>query len=180
MSFTPFTFSTDDHFVRTILKLIMRFFAILAFAGAVSASILARQAPPGMYSVCTLNQHVKLSFSFYFRSPACALTCMASADTGSCQSDDNGCLCRDSAFVNSVTECVESSCTGSDLTNALAFAQENCAAVGVTLTSTPTPTPTSPTSSSGSTATTTQSSSSSSSSGSPSYVSILTHCVIRV
>ncbi|KAK7436690.1 hypothetical protein VKT23_018945 [Stygiomarasmius scandens] len=75
--------------------------------------------------------------------PSCAMPCVASADTGSCVPTDNSCLCRSESFVNSTTECIESSCSGNDLQAALSGAQQLCAAVGVTLTSTPTPTPTS-------------------------------------
>ncbi|TFK68139.1 hypothetical protein BDN72DRAFT_769779 [Pluteus cervinus] len=94
----------------------MRFsIAVAAIFGAVSASavLLPRQFPD------------------------CATACMANADPGSCQVTDNHCLCEDAAFVNSVTSCITSSCTGADLQTSLDGAQQLCAAVGVTLTSTP-------------------------------------------
>jgi len=67
--------------------------------------------------------------------PSCADSCMEHADFGSCSSGDNHCLCNNQAFVANVTACVEASCTGADLTNAEAFSQAVCKAVGVTLTS---------------------------------------------
>jgi cell division septation protein DedD len=69
--------------------------------------------------------------------PNCAATCLASADYGSCQPTDNACLCKNSAFIQSSTACIEKSCSGSDLTTAEADAQALCAQVGVTLTPPP-------------------------------------------
>jgi len=68
--------------------------------------------------------------------PNCAEQCLASADYGNCSSTDDTCLCNSSAFINSTTTCIQSSCTGSDLTTAEAASQALCAAVGVTLTAT--------------------------------------------
>ncbi|KAG0699426.1 hypothetical protein DFH29DRAFT_936956 [Suillus ampliporus] len=67
--------------------------------------------------------------------PNCAVPCMINADFGNCASTDDSCLCHSQAFINSTTTCIQSSCTGSDLTNAEAASQQLCAAVGVTLTS---------------------------------------------
>ncbi|KZT26073.1 hypothetical protein NEOLEDRAFT_267649 [Neolentinus lepideus HHB14362 ss-1] len=67
--------------------------------------------------------------------PSCATSCLMNADTGTCGENDT-CLCRSQAFINSTTTCIQQSCTGSDLTNAEAAAQELCAAVGVTLSAT--------------------------------------------
>ncbi|THU85128.1 hypothetical protein K435DRAFT_783425 [Dendrothele bispora CBS 962.96] len=75
--------------------------------------------------------------------PGCATSCLANADTGNCVASDNACLCRSQSFVDSTTQCIESSCSGNDLQTALTDAQMLCAAVGVTLTSTPGSTPTS-------------------------------------
>ncbi|KAI6020106.1 hypothetical protein PISMIDRAFT_678658 [Pisolithus microcarpus 441] len=66
--------------------------------------------------------------------PACAQTCITSANLGGCSATDDSCLCRNQSFVNAVTSCIESSCTGSDLQQAEEFAQSLCLAVGVTLT----------------------------------------------
>ncbi|EGO01268.1 hypothetical protein SERLA73DRAFT_179413 [Serpula lacrymans var. lacrymans S7.3] len=82
--------------------------------------------------------------------PNCAVACLIDANFGSCSSQDDACLCNDSAFVQSSTSCIQSSCTGSDLTNAEAAAQEMCAAVGVTL-ATASATTTSPTTTASST-----------------------------
>ncbi|KAG8715041.1 hypothetical protein FRC11_006001 [Ceratobasidium sp. 423] len=68
--------------------------------------------------------------------PSCALTCMTSADTGSCASTDNTCLCKSESFVNSTYTCIASTCKGDDLTNAVAAARALCIAAGVTLTQT--------------------------------------------
>ncbi|TFY57793.1 hypothetical protein EVJ58_g6814 [Rhodofomes roseus] len=65
--------------------------------------------------------------------PNCAESCLANANFGSCSSSDDTCLCNSSVFVNSVTSCIQSSCTGSDLTTAESDAQQLCLAVGVTL-----------------------------------------------
>ncbi|KAM5536780.1 hypothetical protein V8D89_009498 [Ganoderma adspersum] len=94
----------------------MRFFAVLALAAAVSAASLQRRQ------------------SF----PSCSTTCLTNANFGSCDPLDDSCLCHDSGFISSVTNCIVGACTGSDLTNAEAAAQQLCLAVGVTLTATPT------------------------------------------
>ncbi|KAF9224982.1 hypothetical protein BS17DRAFT_731760 [Gyrodon lividus] len=78
--------------------------------------------------------------------PNCAAPCLANANYGSCAPDDDTCLCNDQTFLNSTTTCIQSSCSGSDLTEAEAFAQALCLAVGVTLTAnSATPTATAPT-----------------------------------
>jgi len=66
--------------------------------------------------------------------PQCGLTCLTNANLGGCASNDNKCLCSNPAFVSSTTQCIQSSCTGSDLQAAETFAQQTCLAVGVTLT----------------------------------------------
>ncbi|EPS96363.1 hypothetical protein FOMPIDRAFT_1032411 [Fomitopsis schrenkii] len=66
--------------------------------------------------------------------PSCASSCLVNADFGNCNSTDDTCLCNSSTFVNSVTSCIESSCSGNDLETAEADAQQLCLAVGVTLT----------------------------------------------
>jgi len=70
--------------------------------------------------------------------PNCALSCLASGPLGNCASNDNACLCRNTAFITETTQCIEQSCSGSDLTEAEQYSQQLCEAVGVTLTSTPT------------------------------------------
>ncbi|KAH8112804.1 hypothetical protein DFH11DRAFT_384023 [Phellopilus nigrolimitatus] len=89
----------------------MRLSVTLLFASTAFATLVSRQSPP-----------------------QCALTCIATANTGTCSSTDNKCLCANQAFVSSTTNCIESTCTGSDLQSAIQFAQADCAAVGVTLT----------------------------------------------
>ncbi|KAI0048646.1 hypothetical protein FA95DRAFT_1557721 [Auriscalpium vulgare] len=67
--------------------------------------------------------------------PNCAIPCLTSADFGSCDQTDLTCLCNSSAFITSTTQCIQSACTGTDLSNAEAAARSECEAVGVTLTS---------------------------------------------
>ncbi|KAF8843506.1 hypothetical protein BDN67DRAFT_1066887 [Paxillus ammoniavirescens] len=79
--------------------------------------------------------------------PNCAAPCLANANFDGCSPDDDSCLCHDQTFINSTTSCIQSSCTGSDLAEAEAFAQSLCLAVGVTLTAasaTPTASATTP------------------------------------
>ncbi|KZT00727.1 uncharacterized protein LAESUDRAFT_665566 [Laetiporus sulphureus 93-53] len=66
--------------------------------------------------------------------PTCADTCLTNANLDGCNASDDSCLCNDKTFVDSVTSCIESACTGSDLTEAEEYAQQLCLAVGVTLT----------------------------------------------
>ncbi|KAF4603037.1 hypothetical protein EYR38_003442 [Pleurotus pulmonarius] len=78
----------------------------------------------------------------------CSLTCLdPTQSVNGCGPTDNACLCRDDAFISNTTECINTSCTGDDITNAQAAARSLCAAVGVTLTSTPASAPTSSSSS---------------------------------
>ncbi|KAL5478523.1 hypothetical protein ACEPAI_2707 [Sanghuangporus weigelae] len=123
----------------------MRFAVALLFAGFASASLYQRQTVP-----------------------QCALTCIANADLGGCSATDNNCLCNNPQFVSSTASCIESSCTGDDLNNAIGFAQQTCEAVGVTLTDTSAGSATGSATSSGASATTTSPSSSGSASGSAS------------
>ncbi|OSD00537.1 hypothetical protein PYCCODRAFT_1453309 [Trametes coccinea BRFM310] len=97
----------------------MRFFAVLALAAALSTASAAQ---------------IDRRQAGY---PSCALPCLASADFGSCDPTDDNCLCHSSGFINSVTSCVVSACSGSDLQQAESAAQQACASVGVTLTATP-------------------------------------------
>ncbi|TEB32838.1 hypothetical protein FA13DRAFT_1813187 [Coprinellus micaceus] len=113
----------------------MRFSAVVALfsAGLASAALLPRQT----------------------ELPACAQTCIAGSLTETtCDLTDNSCLCADQVFVGSVTRCITSTCTGDDLTGAVAGAQAMCADSGVTLTSSGTGAPTGTTTTTG-TATTT-------------------------
>ncbi|EJD01850.1 uncharacterized protein FOMMEDRAFT_88233 [Fomitiporia mediterranea MF3/22] len=89
----------------------MRFTITLLFAGVASAFLVSRQ-----------------------NVPQCALTCIGNADLGGCSATDNQCLCTNQQFIQSTTTCIESTCSGSDLAAAEAFAQQSCASVGVTLT----------------------------------------------
>ncbi|KIK57433.1 hypothetical protein GYMLUDRAFT_46314 [Collybiopsis luxurians FD-317 M1] len=121
------------------------------------------------------------SESFFFKRqqlnlPSCAVSCLASAPTGSCSTSDEKCLCSSSQFIAGASSCIESSCSGSDIQSALGAAATLCAQAGVTLdTSSIIAAATSSASASNSTATspsaTTSSSSSSSSSASPSSTS---------
>ena len=70
----------------------------------------------------------------------CALVCIANAPLGGCASTDNKCLCENPIFIDNVQSCIQSTCTGEDLTTAENFITETCDAVGVT--SLPTATPT--------------------------------------
>jgi len=77
--------------------------------------------------------------------PECAQPCLAKADLGTCAPGEITCLCNESSFIIATTQCINSSCSGSDLQKALQLAKDTCAAAGVTLTSSvPPPTSTSP------------------------------------
>jgi hypothetical protein len=54
---------------------------------------------------------------------------MGQADFGSCTADDISCLCHNDAFVTSVTDCINVSCSGDDREAAFVGSQELCAAV---------------------------------------------------
>ncbi|KAG8698730.1 hypothetical protein FRC08_005740 [Ceratobasidium sp. 394] len=69
--------------------------------------------------------------------PSCAMECIVSASTGSCQATDNTCLCKSDEFVQSTYQCVQQKCTNpDDLKAAIDGARALCAAAGVTLTQT--------------------------------------------
>ncbi|KAG8706267.1 hypothetical protein FRC08_001173 [Ceratobasidium sp. 394] len=89
-------------------------FALLALAAIVSAGSIHRR-----------------------QLPACAMQCMATAQTGGCDPTDNTCMCKNADFVNSTYECVQSTCTDPDeLKAAIEGARALCAAAGVSLTET--------------------------------------------
>ncbi|KAG8739856.1 hypothetical protein FRC10_005051 [Ceratobasidium sp. 414] len=89
-------------------------FTLLALAAVVSAGSISRR-----------------------QLPACAMQCMASADTGGCDPTDNTCMCNSAAFVTSTYQCVQQTCTDpSDLQAAIDGARALCAAAGVNLTET--------------------------------------------
>ncbi|KZP18635.1 hypothetical protein FIBSPDRAFT_1046130 [Athelia psychrophila] len=75
--------------------------------------------------------------TFYARQslPSCAVPCIENAQYGDCGQQDNVCMCNNSNFIYTTTACIESLCTGSDLTNAEQYSQAICRSVGVTLTS---------------------------------------------
>ena len=91
---------------------------------AVSASMLeARQSPfPCKSVIFGLFSH---SLSWI----ACAVPCLANANLGGCVATDTLCTCKNQAFVSSVTECIYSKCSGSDLTTAVDTAKQICEAV---------------------------------------------------
>ncbi|KAG8950816.1 hypothetical protein FRC04_007048, partial [Tulasnella sp. 424] len=69
--------------------------------------------------------------------PACATPCFSQAPTtGSCASTDDACLCKDTSYVQSVSTCVHSACTGQDLTTAELVGSALCRANGVDISST--------------------------------------------
>ena len=54
---------------------------------------------------------------------------MGQADFGSCTADDTSCLCHNEAFVASVTDCINTTCSDADREAAFLGAQQLCAAV---------------------------------------------------
>lgn len=56
----------------------------------------------------------------------CAITCLSTADYGSCNSSDYGCLCKSDTFIEGVASCFQSTCSGNDLTSATALSQQLC------------------------------------------------------
>ena len=67
-------------------------------------------------------------YSFNFLE-GCALPCVANANFGSCSHQDNACLCKSQAFINSTTTCIQGACQGQDLQNAEAYSQAICKSV---------------------------------------------------
>ncbi|KAJ7628300.1 hypothetical protein FB45DRAFT_748489, partial [Roridomyces roridus] len=61
--------------------------------------------------------------------PACAGECIAHPNTGGCSASDDTCLCKNSVFVQSTFQCIESTCQGADLANAIQTFKNICAAV---------------------------------------------------
>ena len=108
----------------------MRFALVTVALAAASASafnLVARQNIP-----CTLvatQLHVSQNHGTDILHPACAGTCIASADLGGCSDTDDACLCKNSAFVSSTYACIQKTCQGSDLQAAITAAQSLCAAV---------------------------------------------------
>ncbi|KAG7440479.1 uncharacterized protein BT62DRAFT_938012 [Guyanagaster necrorhizus] len=61
--------------------------------------------------------------------PACATSCITNVSYDNCSSSDNACLCKSETYVNTTLTCIESSCSGSDLTTAIETAEALCAEV---------------------------------------------------
>ncbi|KZV64000.1 hypothetical protein PENSPDRAFT_669323 [Peniophora sp. CONT] len=67
--------------------------------------------------------------------PSCANTCLVNPDLGGCDSaTDLTCVCHSQTFIDSTSECIAKSCSGSDLDQANETARQACLAVGVTIT----------------------------------------------
>ncbi|KAF6239369.1 hypothetical protein HO173_002631 [Letharia columbiana] len=66
--------------------------------------------------------------------PSCAQSPALSAigSTG-CQANDFACLCKDNSFINAALAGAEKQCSQADLQKVLAFAQQICGSVGVSL-----------------------------------------------
>jgi len=70
--------------------------------------------------------------------PACATNCVNNTPSSKCTNKtDVNCLCHDDDFITKATQCILTTCQGNDVQASEQFAQQLCAAVGVTLTSTP-------------------------------------------
>lgn len=66
--------------------------------------------------------------------PQCALTCaISSIGASGCSETDIKCICSASAFLTSITSCVQGSCTAAELAQTLKAAQGLCSSAGVTL-----------------------------------------------
>lgn len=68
--------------------------------------------------------------------PACASTCGNDVSTTGCTDTDGACLCKNTAYIQSVDSCFRGACTGTDLTNAEAVGEALCRAYGVDVSST--------------------------------------------
>ncbi|KAG9026268.1 hypothetical protein FS837_004671 [Tulasnella sp. UAMH 9824] len=68
--------------------------------------------------------------------PACAQPCVQNTPTNCEDRNNTACLCIDSSYYQTVTSCVQSSCTGQDLTNAETTGSALCRANGVIISST--------------------------------------------
>jgi len=65
--------------------------------------------------------------------PNCLVNCSNEVPLPpSCQPTDNACLCSNSDFVAASTQCLENTCSSSDLSTAEQYAAALCAAAGVT------------------------------------------------
>jgi hypothetical protein len=119
--FPPSLFALQQFAMRFTLTFVA---AVGAFSAA-TASMVARQSLPCTSrhpSFVTIYIHLVLLI-------ACAATCLANGDFGSCSQQDNACLCKSQAFVNSTTLCIQKACQGSDLADAEKYSQAVCAAV---------------------------------------------------
>ncbi|KIO24125.1 hypothetical protein M407DRAFT_26481 [Tulasnella calospora MUT 4182] len=68
--------------------------------------------------------------------PACAQACdKNSTPSSTCAAGDTACFCKDSAYVNSLVQCVRGTCTGQDLTTAEIVGAAVCRAVDVDISS---------------------------------------------
>lgn len=76
--------------------------------------------------------------------PACALSCLATANYGTCSQAalDQACLCQSQEFITSSTTCIRQSCSAEDDATAAQISNELCLEAGVTVSFTATATAT--------------------------------------
>ncbi|KAG9023342.1 hypothetical protein FS837_005853 [Tulasnella sp. UAMH 9824] len=68
--------------------------------------------------------------------PACALLCGKDISATGCTSETDGaCLCKNTAYIQSLDSCFKSSCTGTDLTTIETVGAALCRAYGVDVSS---------------------------------------------
>ncbi|PIB02001.1 Cell wall protein DAN4 [Cercospora beticola] len=64
--------------------------------------------------------------------PNCAQRCVTQGQYGGCAEGDVGCICRNTAYLNGLTDCVSQNCNSTGCSDVVNFASSVCGSVGVT------------------------------------------------
>ncbi|PPJ57680.1 hypothetical protein CBER1_00146 [Cercospora berteroae] len=64
--------------------------------------------------------------------PNCAQRCLTQGQYGGCAEGDVGCICRNTAYLNGLTDCVSQNCNSTGCAQVVSFAGNLCSSVGVT------------------------------------------------
>ncbi|KAM3422249.1 hypothetical protein BST61_g2614 [Cercospora zeina] len=64
--------------------------------------------------------------------PSCAQVCLTPGSYGGCSEGDVNCICRNTAYLNGLTDCVSRNCNTNGCAQVASFAGNLCSSVGVT------------------------------------------------
>ncbi|BGP05849.1 hypothetical protein JCM10049v2_001665 [Rhodotorula toruloides] len=86
------------------------------------------------YAVIAAAVALAPALVFAQTAPSCVIQCIATAAVlTSCAATDAQCLCDSNTFIDGVSACMVTSCSPQDLATGVAFGEQFCQSVGVTV-----------------------------------------------